>query len=71
MWRSGNLISFGNQSWPGDHQALVTGDPRQNVPSGYYFNPAVFQVLAPTPHERIHCITTVYADLASGSLTRL
>jgi hypothetical protein len=46
MWRSGNLLSFGNQSWPGDHQAIVTRDPRQNVPSGYYFNPAVFQVAA-------------------------
>jgi len=46
MWRSGDLLSFGNQSWPGDHQAIVTGDPRQNIPSGYYFNPAVFQVPA-------------------------
>jgi hypothetical protein len=44
MWRSGNLISFGDQSWPGDHQAIVTGDPRKNVPAGYYFNPAVFQI---------------------------
>ena len=47
MWRSGNLISFGNMCCSGgsaDHQAIVTGDPRQNVPSGYYFNPAVFQV---------------------------
>src|SRR5579871_1112406 len=47
MFRSGNLLSFGNMSWAGDHQAIVTGDPRQNVPAGYYFNPAVFQVPAP------------------------
>jgi hypothetical protein len=39
MWRSGDLIDFSGQP------ALVSGDPRQNVPHGYYFNPAVFQVL--------------------------
>lgn len=37
MWRSGDLLQFG--------AAQVSGDPRQNVPSGYYFNPAVFSVL--------------------------
>ncbi len=37
MWRSGNLLWF--------DPAVVTGDPRQNVPDGFYFNPAVFQVL--------------------------
>jgi len=47
MWRSGNLLSFGNMSWVGDHQAIVTGDPTKNIPAGYYFNPAVFQVPAP------------------------
>jgi hypothetical protein len=35
MWRSGNLLWF--------DPAQVTGDPTQGVPSGYYFNPAVFQ----------------------------
>jgi hypothetical protein len=40
MWRSGNLLgTFG--------QADVSGDPRSNVPSGYYFNPAVFSVPQP------------------------
>jgi hypothetical protein len=39
MWRSGNLTMFG--------QADVSGDPRSNVPSGYYFNPAVFSVPQP------------------------
>jgi len=39
MWRSGDLTDFSGQA------ALVTGDPRQNVPKGYYFNPAVFQIL--------------------------
>ena len=34
FWRSGNLMTFGD--------AQVNGDPTQNVPSGYYFNPAVF-----------------------------
>jgi hypothetical protein len=33
----GNLITF--------PAAEVTGDPRQNVPAGYWFNPAVFKVL--------------------------
>jgi hypothetical protein len=37
FWRSGNLLTFGD--------AAVTGDPTQNVPSGYYFNPAVFSTL--------------------------
>jgi hypothetical protein len=37
MWRSGALLRF--------DPAQVSGDPRQNVPSGSYFNPAVFQVL--------------------------
>lgn len=36
MWRSGNLLIF--------QQANVTGDPRQNIPEGYYFNPSVFAV---------------------------
>ncbi len=35
MWRSGDLMGFS--------QAVVTGDPQKDVPSGYYFNPAVFQ----------------------------
>jgi len=39
MWRNGNLLNFNNSP------ALVTGDPRQNVPTGLYFNPAVFQAL--------------------------
>jgi Carboxypeptidase regulatory-like domain len=38
MAHSGNLLSF--------NQATVTGDPRQNIPAGYYFNPAVFAVSA-------------------------
>jgi hypothetical protein len=37
MWRSGNLLMFA--------PAQVSGDPRENVPSGYAFNPAVFAVL--------------------------
>jgi hypothetical protein len=37
MWRNGNLLSF--------PAALVNGDPRQSIPSGDYFNPAVFSVL--------------------------
>jgi hypothetical protein len=36
MWRNGNLLQF--------NAAQVTGDPAQNVPAGYYFNPAVFQI---------------------------
>ncbi len=36
MFNSGGLLMFG--------QADVSGDPRQNVPSGYYFNPSVFAV---------------------------
>ena len=40
MWRSGNLLVFGGQ-------ADVSGDPRKNVPSGYYFNPAVFSIPQP------------------------
>ena len=36
MAHSGDLLNF--------QQATVTGDPRQNVPAGYYFNPAVFSV---------------------------
>jgi len=51
MWRSGNLIGFGNMccggNWATTGQAIVTGDPTKNVPKGYYFNPAVFQVPAP------------------------
>jgi hypothetical protein len=39
LWSGGNLISFQ------DRPAEVTGDPRQNVPSGAWFNPAVFKVL--------------------------
>jgi hypothetical protein len=35
-WRSGNYLGFGTM--------LATGDPRTNVPDGYYFNPSVFQV---------------------------
>ncbi|MFN7993658.1 MAG: TonB-dependent receptor [Bryobacteraceae bacterium] len=37
MFRSGNLLNFGD--------AAVSGDPTQNVPSGYYFNPSVFSTL--------------------------
>lgn len=37
MWRTGNLLIF--------DPAQVTGDPTASVPSGSYFNPAVFQVL--------------------------
>jgi len=44
MWRSGCLLGFCDGG-SGFGAAEVTGDPRQNVPSGYYFNPAVFQVL--------------------------
>jgi hypothetical protein len=40
MWSDGNLLTF--------QQADVAGDPRQNVPAGDGFNPAVFQV--PTPY---------------------
>ena len=36
MWNNGPLMRF--------DQAVVTGDPTQNVPAGLYFNPAVFQV---------------------------
>jgi hypothetical protein len=36
-WRSGDLMTFGD--------ALVNGDPTQNIPSGYYFNPAAFSTL--------------------------
>ncbi len=36
MAHSGPLLWF--------DQATVTGDPRQNVPAGYYFNPDVFAV---------------------------
>jgi len=35
-FRSGDLLTFG--------QAIVSGDPTQNVPAGYAFNPAVFSV---------------------------
>jgi hypothetical protein len=35
-FRSGDLLMFG--------QAVVSGDPTQNVPAGYAFNPAVFSV---------------------------
>jgi len=38
MAHSGDLLNF--------QQAIVSGDPRQNVPAGYYFNPAVFAVPA-------------------------
>ncbi|HZT28401.1 MAG TPA: TonB-dependent receptor [Bryobacteraceae bacterium] len=37
MWRNGNLLNFG--------AAQVSGDPTKNVPSGLYFNPAVFSTL--------------------------
>jgi hypothetical protein len=37
FWRSGNLMTFGD--------AQVNGDPTQNVPDGYYFNPSVFSTL--------------------------
>jgi hypothetical protein len=37
MWRSGDLLWFGD--------AQVSGNPTQNVPSGLYFNPAVFATL--------------------------
>ena len=40
MWRSGNLLGYFGQ-------ADVSGDPRQNVPAGHYFNPAVFSVPQP------------------------
>lgn len=37
MLQGGELLTFG--------AAEVTGDPRQNVPPGYWFNPTVFKVL--------------------------
>jgi hypothetical protein len=37
MIQGGNLLTFG--------AAQVTGDPRENVPEGRWFNPAVFSVL--------------------------
>ena len=39
MWSGGNLLYFG--------QADVTGDPRQNVPAGLWFNPSVFKIAQP------------------------
>ena len=36
-WHSGDLMMFGDAS--------VNGDPTQNVPAGYYFNPKVFSLL--------------------------
>jgi len=36
MAHGGDLLNF--------NQATVTGNPQQNVPAGYYFNPAVFAV---------------------------
>jgi hypothetical protein len=39
MWQGGELLTFG--------PAEVTGDPRQNVPPGLWFNPKVFKVLPP------------------------
>ncbi|MBI3667045.1 MAG: TonB-dependent receptor [Acidobacteria bacterium] len=36
MIRGGNLMTFG--------QAVVSGNPTENVPSGLYFNPAVFSI---------------------------
>lgn len=37
MWQSGTPITF--------PAAVVTGDPRTNIPEGRWFNPSVFQVL--------------------------
>lgn len=44
MWNSGDLLQFG--------PAMVNGDPTQNVPAGYAFNPAAFSPLPSyTPRE--------------------
>jgi hypothetical protein len=39
MWQGGELINF---QWSA---AEVTGDPRENVPEGLWFNPSVFKTL--------------------------
>jgi len=45
IWQNGCLLGMCGQYQGGLGPAIVTGDPRQNVPAGYYFNPSVFQVL--------------------------
>lgn len=51
-WATSNLFTFSSGRLLYFDQATVTGDPLANVPSGYYFNPSVFQVQDGTYNPR-------------------
>lgn len=44
-WQVTGLFTFTSGDYPRFGNLIVTGNPCQNVPSGYYFNPSVFSVL--------------------------
>jgi len=43
-WATSHILMAHSGALLGFQQAAVSGDPRQNVPAGYSFNPAVFAV---------------------------
>lgn len=44
-WQITGVLTFNSGDYPRFGNYIVTGNPCQNVPSGYYFNPSVFHVL--------------------------
>jgi hypothetical protein len=44
-WQITGQFTFTSGDYPRFGNLVVTGDPCQNIPSGYYFNPAAFSVL--------------------------
>lgn len=43
-WSLTGVMTFNSGSYPRFGNLIVTGNPCQNVPSGYFFNPSVFSV---------------------------
>src|SRR5699024_6915923 len=43
-WSVTGVATYNTGSYPRFGNLIVTGNPCQNVPSGYYFNPSVFSL---------------------------
>ena len=49
-WQVTAVLTFNTGNYPRFGNYIVTGDPCQNVPSGYYFNPSVFSLTPPNTY---------------------
>ncbi len=49
-WQVTAVLTFNTGNYPRFGNYIVTGDPCQNIPSGYYFNPSVFSLTPPNTY---------------------